>query len=331
MNTRQVFSTGSVPAPRALEAWRDYMSQVYYQLDIEPFGTQVLRGELVRAELESVGVSHFKANAQRVIRRQAAASRDAVENFVFLFPTRQPMQYEQRGHAGQVLPGDVVMLNSSESYAVNVPDDSENITLKIPSDLLRPRVRGIDGLCARTRPGSVAMVPVVSQLGAQLLTMGPTQRSLRLQDAVVDLIGIMLEIGAAARMPDCASIIDALYLDAKTSIARRFREPLTPEMVAKAHRISVRYLHKAFASHQTTFGRVLMEVRLEEARRMLKRKESPGPAPHIAQIAYTCGFSTAAHFSARYRERYGLTPMEEHRSTLAPVPQADAEPLRGGH
>lgn len=315
MGSFQVFSTASVPALRATDAWQAYMSCVYYELDIIPSGTAPVHGELQRVELQSVGVSRFSASSQRVVRRRSAASIDVHENFVFLFPTRQAMEYEQHGKTGFVLPGDVVMLNSSEGYVVNVPDDSQNITFKIPCELLRPRVKGIDALCARQRPASSQFVPILSQLGSTLLTLNSTNASLLLQDAVLDLLGVMTESGdnkTPSAGVESSGMLHVFYESVMGYIARRFREPLTPESVALAHRVSVRYLHKAFSAHQTTFGRNLMEVRLLEAQRLLSQPPAQGlrRMPQIAQIAYACGFATAAHFSARYRDRFGITPRE---------------------
>jgi len=306
--------------------WQEYMSCVYYRLDIVPTGPAPVQGELQTIELQSIGISRFSASSQRVIRRRSAASIDAHEHFVFLLPTRQAMAYEQRGKAGYILPGDVVMLNSSEGYVVNVPDDSQNITFKIPCELLRPRVRGIDALCARQPSAGPHFAPILSQLGMTLLSLGSTKASLLLQDAVLDLVGVMTERGdgeSPSTSIDSSNVLHVFYESVTSYIARRFREPLTPESVALAHRVSVRYLHKAFSAHGTTFGRDLMEIRLLEAQRMLSKPRAPGSKrpPQIAQIAYACGFTTAAHFSARYRERFGVTPSEgtaAHRNHSVP-------------
>ena len=37
----------------------------------------------------------------------------------------------------------------------------------------------------------------------------------------------------------------------------------------------------------------------------------------IVQVSLACGFSSAAHFSNAYRERFGVTPREERRNWIA--------------
>ena len=315
MNSTQTYTTQGLPSVDSLEAWRQFMSTVYYRLDIVAKNKERIRGELREAQFQSIGVSSFKADAQRVVRYKEAAQIDGSENFVFLFPTHEPMQFEQLGKTGVVEPGDVVILNSGEGYTVTVPDESENITLKIPCDVLRARLPRMDGRCALSGVANAALAPVVSRLGEQLLQLQASADSLRLQDAVLDLTCLMLDLDNGSsnleltRQPLAEVMFERLsaYLD------RHLRDPdLTPERVAQAHRISVRYLHKVFQIKGASFGRALMETRLVEARRLLRRGDE---RIHIGQVAFACGFSNQAHFSARYRARFGMAPRETERAS----------------
>jgi AraC family transcriptional regulator, L-arginine-responsive activator len=36
----------------------------------------------------------------------------------------------------------------------------------------------------------------------------------------------------------------------------------------------------------------------------------------VVQISLACGFSSAAHFSNAYRERFGVTPREDRRNWI---------------
>jgi AraC family transcriptional regulator, positive regulator of tynA and feaB len=82
-------------------------------------------------------------------------------------------------------------------------------------------------------------------------------------------------------------------------------------LVARTHKISLRYLQKIFQLNDTTFGRELMDMRLQEAHRLLvtSAKDCDGRV-NIGQVAFMCGFSNQAHFSTRYRERFGSAPGE---------------------
>jgi AraC-like DNA-binding protein len=83
---------------------------------------------------------------------------------------------------------------------------------------------------------------------------------------------------------------------------------LTPDAIAAAHHISVRYLHKLFQHDGHTVAGWVRERRLEQCRRDLAN-------PHLAArpinvIAARWGFTSAAHFSQAFRNAYGHSPRE---------------------
>ncbi|OQR62875.1 AraC family transcriptional regulator [Streptomyces maremycinicus] len=83
---------------------------------------------------------------------------------------------------------------------------------------------------------------------------------------------------------------------------------LSPEVIARAHHISVRYLHKLFKDEDTTVGRWILRRRLEECRRDLLRHGRGGRT--IAAVAARWGFLSATHFSRVFRSAYGMSPRE---------------------
>jgi hypothetical protein len=159
------------------------------------------------------------------------------------------MQFEQRGRTGLVEPGGVFLVNSADDYIIDVPDGSKNITLKIDRDALIDRVKNIDARCARLNIANPHLIPVVSQLGFQLLKVQECGDSLRLQHAVLELICLMLELNddsanqELVRQPLANILFDRIC----GYMRRHIRDPHpTPGPAARAHKISVRYLQKIF-------------------------------------------------------------------------------------
>lgn len=325
MSQRNHYSTGSLSGSESIAAWRQAMAEVYYRLDIQARQDDRVVGELIDVQFGSMGVSNFKADAQRVIRRKESAKIDQSEDFVFLFPTRKGLQFEQRGRSGLAMPGAVFLLNSAEDYVVDVPDGSENITIKIDRELLIDRVKGIDGLCATMNIGNSKLVPVVATLGTQLLSLPHGEHADRLQQSVIDLICLMLDLRES---PKDGSIVRQRLASSLFSRIDQFLQhnledhELSPDQAAREHKISVRYLHKIFHYHGTSFGQRLLELRLQRARQLIVRH---GGASHInlGQVAYECGFTSQSYFSTCYRRRFGLTPRQSGQlatrsETIAP-------------
>lgn len=310
MGIKHNYTTEGLPPFSKLDTWRDYMSTVYYSLDVVPLHLDKVRGSLTEAHFGSIGVSHFSADAQRVVRHKAAAQRDGSENYVFLFPTQGSMGYEQLGRTGIAEPGGLILLNSSEGYAVTVPDGSENITIKIPCDHLRARLPQIDQRCGRAGIANRHLIPVVSQFGRQLLELDRAPDRTALLDTMSDLVGLMMDTASHTSLPESIRqpLLQVTFDRLQSYIGRHFRDPgLSPATAAQANRISVRYLHKVFQGRGTTFGHMLIETRLDEAHRLLMSSER---RLSIGEIAYRCGFINQAHFSSRYRDRFQQTPRQ---------------------
>jgi AraC-like DNA-binding protein len=312
------YSTIDLPASKSIDAWRQAMAEVYYRLDIQSRHDDRLNGELLDIQFDSLGISNFKADAQRVIRRKESAKEDKSEDFVFLFPTRKNMQFEQRGRTGLATPGSVFLLNSAEDYVIDVPDGSENITIKIDRSILIDRVKGIDSLCAAAHIATPHLVPVVTTLGSQLLKLPPGDSAERLQQSVVDLICLMLEL---REVPQSQTLIRQTL---STSMFSRLdgylrenlhRNNLSPDQAARDHKISVRYLHKIFHCHGISFGQRLLEIRLQHAHQLIS-SQLPLRNTNIGEVAYQCGFSNQSYFSTCYRKYFGLAPRRTARLNI---------------
>ncbi|MFE1797311.1 helix-turn-helix domain-containing protein [Streptomyces sp. NPDC059517] len=98
---------------------------------------------------------------------------------------------------------------------------------------------------------------------------------------------------------------------------------LTPDTIAAAHHISLRYLHKLFHAEGHTVAAWIRERRLEQCRRDLA-DPALSDLP-IRAIAARWGFTSPAHFSQAFRSAHGLSPRQfRHRSTMAFGDQAAA-------
>ncbi|WTW98358.1 helix-turn-helix domain-containing protein [Streptomycetaceae bacterium NBC_01309] len=83
---------------------------------------------------------------------------------------------------------------------------------------------------------------------------------------------------------------------------------LSPELIARAHRISVRHLHKVVEGEGITVCRLVQRRRLEECARELATRGPAGPT--VASVAQRWGFVSTAHFSRAFRAAYGVSPTQ---------------------
>jgi AraC-like DNA-binding protein len=103
---------------------------------------------------------------------------------------------------------------------------------------------------------------------------------------------------------------------AKHYIEANLRDPtLDPRQLAAAMGISLRRLQELFHREGQHISDWIWERRLKTAELRLKDPTCSHLA--IAMIAYDCGFANPAHFSRRFKDRFGLTPREfRHAATV---------------
>ena len=91
-----------------------------------------------------------------------------------------------------------------------------------------------------------------------------------------------------------------------------FAEKITVDSLAKLVNMSVSSFNRVFKKEiQVTPMDYLMELRLENSKKLLRRKEVP-----ITEIAFRCGFNSSAHYSATFRKSCGITPTEYRKKYL---------------
>ncbi|WP_433271738.1 helix-turn-helix domain-containing protein [Actinosynnema sp. CS-041913] len=80
---------------------------------------------------------------------------------------------------------------------------------------------------------------------------------------------------------------------------------LCPAVVAAAHHVSTRQLHRLFAGQDLGVAGWIRHRRLERSRHDLATRREP-----VHVVASRWGFPDAAHFSRLFRRTYGMSPSD---------------------
>lgn len=310
------FSTGEVHPQRRLAAWQDFMSDVYYPIDVAAYNPASFCGVIESTQIGAVGITRFAADAQRAVRRKVHAGRDDSDFFALVMPTMQTEQFTHLGRFGDVAPGQVSVFNSAETYQLDIPNGTRNVTVKIPAAQFRTMCPKIDARCGRVDVANSRFVPLLTQFALQALEnascLSP-EHVRSLETGLLELAFLMMDVPETDAAGDSRTVIDHFFHRVMAYIAANFHDPdLAPERAAQAHRVSIRYVHKVFQAHDTTFGRELRLARLRHAQKLLRENALHKARPTtIAEVAYNCGFSSQALFSVRFKEAFGYSPRDE--------------------
>ncbi|MHC8509933.1 MAG: GlxA family transcriptional regulator [Rhodospirillales bacterium] len=97
-----------------------------------------------------------------------------------------------------------------------------------------------------------------------------------------------------------------------TMMEDNLEEPLACAELARRAKLSPRQLERLFQKHlHQAPTRYYLQLRLNRARFLLTQSSMP-----ILNVALSCGFVSASHFSKCYRERFQRRPSEERRMLM---------------
>ena len=228
------------------------------------------------------------------------------------------LHIEQGGEARCIGPGEIVLVESSQAYRQSFGEQTDMIALRFPSQALKERGlrHALRGLI--TPDMSAADARAIGELVMSIAAQGgETSAGLRYRqgDQLLELIDLLIDDPAALTR---ARSGDATLFRAKRFIAQNLRNPeLTLPLIAAAVCVSDAHLSRLFRGEGQSVMRYVWESRLALAADMLRRagrdeREGRGDRGRlqIGDIAHRCGFSTPAHFSRAFRERYGVAPRE---------------------
>lgn len=223
------------------------------------------------------------------------------------------------GHEVELQDGDCVLSDSSApsrtrllgpNYSYGLSFDYDTLTRYIPQPeaIFGLRLSGNAGLGHTVRT-------LIHSLWLQMERGLPAQFGPGLAKNLLELTA------AAYAMQYAAEIAEASLAAGRRGQIKRFIEAhlrdadLTATAVADGLGLSPRYVRMVFAGTAESVSDYIMRRRLEEC--ALQLTSVPLAARSITDIAFEWGFSSMAHFTRSFKERYGMTPSDYKRASGA--------------
>ena len=207
--------------------------------------------------------------------------------------------------------GGIVLADIAKPYYCTHPEGMDVIDVFVPRGQLERAFAPIRHAVGLTIEPQQSSHPILSsflrslQQHASALSVRETER---LSSIAVDLIVASF----AERMglqPSQQMSRAAILWRAQAYIANRIGQVgLDMTEVATALKISIRRLYQIASEENVSLMDWMWERRLNDARGMLA--DPARQTVQIGLIAYQCGFVDQAHFSRRFKARFGVSPKE---------------------
>ncbi|MDO9428554.1 MAG: helix-turn-helix domain-containing protein [Methylobacterium sp.] len=299
--------------------WRETIYDRLSPLEITKIGDRPFEGAIEAADLGSMLVTRVSSGATRTRLTAEALRRsdkDATVTVAIMLSgvstfTRDDREAVQR-------PGDIVVLDRRPG-STQSSDDSRALFLEIPAHRLESMLgsaRQFAALNIASDQASASLVRTFFDELVQIHEQLDPETAARMSSIGIDL----LVASIAERMArDVPTGVDGnlVVQRAKAYIETNLHDPtLDPPHLAAAVGVPLRRLQELFHARGRHVSDWIWGRRLDVA---ALRLTDPG-CGHLAigLLAHGCGFSSQAHFSRRFRDRFGMTPSEyRHAARLA--------------
>ncbi|MFC5833936.1 helix-turn-helix domain-containing protein [Nonomuraea insulae] len=300
-------------ASERFAAWRETVSRMFVPLEARSDHVDGFRGDIDAISIGDLRVSTVVADRHVVLRTPALVRRSDPEYFKVGVQLSGGSRLAQDGRQSALAPGDLAIYDTTRPYELTFDDRFAMLVLMFPRRRLRIRPQDVARLTARRVSGSQGMGALVSRFLTDMagrLHQPSTQVSAPLEEAVLDLLAATFaeQLEFLAELPP-ETHRRALLLKIHAFVEERLGDTeLSPSMIAQAHHISLRYLHKLYEAEGTSVAVWIRQRRLERCHRDLT-----DPALRhlsINTIASRWGMPDAAHFSKIFKAAYGTCPRD---------------------
>ena len=211
-------------------------------------------------------------------------------------------------------PGDLAIMSAGEPYSIIHTQRSHRLILHIPKTLFLERI--LSHQVGRTfKPQLVAAGGLASIVHEMLKALGFEADKLQiteqftLAECLLELTSTVLRSGANQEYEQEHVKQSALFRRILEFIEANYTDcELTPQKIANANCISMRYLHSLFHHAGMTVSKWMWERRLKAT-----REDLLDPGMHnkrISEIAFQRGFNDTAHFSRAFKKRFDISPSQ---------------------
>jgi AraC-like DNA-binding protein len=310
---QRLFSSEGKPTPEAFKAWAEMSRREFYSGDLGALPRDLTGVVFEKALQQPISLTHLISRAPMSYRRTVRHIRTNRVGFRVIWFVKQGSLKIRRTEGDCVIKaGEVGILDSNSPFFASLHCDQdpthESYQAIVPPDLfiahLHEAQRLNGSFSLNTPEGRLVrrLLDVIVDEGERLV--GRT--AMLLVESLLEAVGDMVRT-RCQELPEHQGLADRRLQDIKSYILLNITDPeLRYEKVAACCGISPRYLSYVLKANNTTFSDLLWKNRLPKAR---ERLIDPSTRKYpINQIAYMCGFKSAAHFSRMFKSNYGCTP-----------------------
>jgi AraC-like DNA-binding protein len=313
---KQISTASCAPRDRSRH-WHETIAATYFPLDLRFAEADRFAGELRLWDLGDVSLSRLATEPLEYRRMPNHFRGERDEHYLVTLPVRSEVLFSQCGKDVRCCPGGLILERSHEPYVFSHDQAADLWVVKVSAAALGGRIRQPDRFCSlqfdATQGGGGLFADMLELIPRRVENQSEQLRT-TIGRQLVELLVLALQEDERTLAAGGTAVRAAHLSRIEACVRRRIGDSsLDSETIARACRISVRYLHELFRDADTTLGGWIRDQRLEACREALG---DPFGNETIAEIGYKWGFSGQAQFSRAFRAQFGVPPREYREQAL---------------
>jgi AraC-like DNA-binding protein len=316
------FRTEDLPVAERFGFWHDMTADALMPTKISSDHADDFRASLRALDLGTVQVSAMTYPSLESRRTANLIRRSDPEQYQVTLTLRGHQRITQFGRDTVLGRHDLMIYDSSRPFHAHVAAQKGGtlavILAQVPKLLFPLPANRVDQVLAARISGDgvgALLAQFFVRLAKDAAHYRPSDAS-RLGIVLLDLAVALVahELDAGSLVPP-ESHRRALALRVRAFIRQHIGDPrLTPGVIAAAHHISLRHLHRLFQDQGISVAAWIRSQRLEGCQRDLADPALRSMPIHT--VAARWGFSHPAVFSRAFRDAYGLSPRDYRQQAL---------------
>ena len=271
----QQLSTRSWSDSERQPRWAEAIGNTYFPLSLEFTADASFSGSLQVWETNSTSLtlSRLRSSQLGYSRSKAQVSEDREACYLVTVPRRAEVHFEQDGRQLNCKPGGFIFERGDAPYRFHYASDNDLWVFKLPEHALHGQLRGAERytrFCfdAKRSLGRI-FVDQLAMCAARFDECDHTTRHMLLEQALSTLLMALRQDERVLNSE--SSNLAALHLQRIEQYVEQnlCSSELTPQQVADACGLSVRYVHKLFTTTPYSLGEWIHLQRLEAINRRL--------------------------------------------------------------
>ena len=306
-----LFSTRGAPVRTGFKLWREAFCEQFGSPEMTPLGDKPFEGTVEAALLPGLPISRVTVDALRSEGTPSSRRHDNGDTLAVLILRGGSQAGVQEGRESEQRIGDLAVFDSTRPITLQSADATSSLLMQVPrrrfEEALGP-ARLFTSLSLDSANGGASLATTFfDELIRVEAELAPAMAA-QMASIGVDLLIAAMADRLAREVPRSIHG-DVAVQRAKAHVESNLGDPrLDSEEVAAAAGVSVRRLQELFQERGRNVAGWIWERRLERASASLA---DPGRLHlSVGSVAYSCGFVSQAHFSTRFKRRYGLSPRD---------------------